>query len=150
MATTTDRTESTTQSGTDGSAASRSRAAEAYETARERTSSAYSAALDRAGDVSRRTAERASNNPVGAIVGGFALGAVIAALLPKTERETQTFGRFGSKITDAGKQAANSAVEAGREQIDKLTGNAVAQVGSAVVQAVTASTSGSSSSTNNS
>ena len=144
MATTSDRNATGNQSGSGNDNESRGRAAEAYQAARERTSSAYSSVRDRAGDVTRSTAERASNNPVGAVLGGFALGAVIAAVLPKTERETQAFGKVGHKITDAGKQAANTAVEAGREQIDRLTGEAVAQVGSAVVQAVTASTSSSS------
>jgi ElaB/YqjD/DUF883 family membrane-anchored ribosome-binding protein len=126
---------------------SRGRAAEAYETARERTSSAYEAARDRASkayDSARDTVSRSTNwsaenlsaNPVGAILGGFALGAVLAAVLPATRREREALGGVGHKLTDAAREAARSASDAAREQIDEISNNAVQKVGQAVVDAV--------------
>jgi ElaB/YqjD/DUF883 family membrane-anchored ribosome-binding protein len=109
----------------------RQTAAEAYESARERTSSAYQAAREAAGGAldtaretartaGRRTADGVEANPVAAVVGGLALGAIAAALLPKTRQEEKVFGAAGRKVTDTARQAVQAAKEAGREQIDEL------------------------------
>jgi ElaB/YqjD/DUF883 family membrane-anchored ribosome-binding protein len=112
------------------------RAADAYETARERTSDAYRAARERAGEYGGKVGEQLTANPMAAIFGGLAVGALLGALLPVTRREQELLGDYGHKLTDAARDAARSAAEAGREQIDEITGKAVTQVGSAVVDAV--------------
>ena len=114
----------------------RTRASEAYGTARERTTALYGSARERASDVSRQTAERIETNPLAAVAGGLALGAVLGALLPRTEREVQALGDVGHKVTDVAREAANTAVETGRQQVNELTSSAVSKVGEAVVQAV--------------
>jgi ElaB/YqjD/DUF883 family membrane-anchored ribosome-binding protein len=125
----------------------KAKAADAYEAARDRTSSAYQAARDRAGKayesardrVSRSTdwsTENLSNNPVGAILGGFALGAILAAVIPATRREREALGGVGHKLTDAAREAARSATDAAKEQIDEISNSAVQKVGQAVVDAV--------------
>lgn len=123
------------------------KAADAYEKARERTSSAYQAARERAGKayetardkVGRSTdwsTDNLSNNPVGAILGGFALGAILAAVIPATRREKEALGGVGHKLTDAAREAARNATDAAREQIDEISNSAVQKVGQAVVDAV--------------
>jgi ElaB/YqjD/DUF883 family membrane-anchored ribosome-binding protein len=125
----------------------RTKASDAYDSARERTSSAYEAARERASrayDSARDTigrgtdwsTENLSNNPVAAILGGFALGAVLAAVLPATRREREALGGVGHKLTDAAREAARSATDAAKEQIDEISNNAVQKVGQAVVDAV--------------
>jgi hypothetical protein len=100
------------------------RAADAYQTARERTSAAYATARERAGSAyesaGRRTSEGIESNPVAAVVGGLALGAIVAALLPRTQREEQLLGSTGRRINDTARDAARAAREAGRQQLDEL------------------------------
>ena len=104
--------------------AARTRAADAYETARERTNAAYGSVRDTASSACRRTADGIDANPIAALVGGLALGAIAAAFLPKTKREDQLFGGVGQRITDTARDAARAAKEAGREKLDEIGINA--------------------------
>ena len=102
------------------------------EAARARTASAYEAARNRASDATRRANEQLSVYPLSAVVGGFLLGALAAAMLPRTERETQLIGKAGRKVAGAAKDAAQRGIDAGREQLDQLKSKAVETVGEAV------------------
>ncbi|HYG46549.1 MAG TPA: hypothetical protein VD846_01275 [Allosphingosinicella sp.] len=99
-------------------------ARQAFESARERTAAAYAAARERAGSAyetaGRRTSEGIDSNPVAAVVGGLAIGAIVAALLPRTSREDELLGSAGRRITDSAREAARAAREAGRQQLDEL------------------------------
>lgn len=134
-------TGTSTASGGTGGDKSRSKAGSAYDATRAKTSAAYAGARDRASGV----VDKVGSNPVTAIAGGFAVGAVLAAVLPTTRRETELLGGVGGKITDAARDAANSAVEAGRAQVEELTQDAATKVGQAVIGAVAASAGGGSS-----
>lgn len=129
------------KSGVRGATGSvREKASNAYSSTRERTSALYGSARDRAsGVVSRETIQ---SNPVLAIAGGLAIGAILGAVLPRTRREEELLGDVGHRVTDAAKEAANSAVEAGRSQVDELKNSALQKVGSAVVEAVSGATGG--------
>ena len=100
------------------------RAADAYQSARERTSSAYAAARERAGSAyesaGRRASEGLDSNPIAAVAGGLALGAILGALLPRTDREEKLLGATGRRINDTAREAARAAREAGRQQLDEL------------------------------
>ncbi len=99
-------------------------ARQAFETARERTAAAYATARERAGSAyetaGRKTSQGIDSNPVAAVVGGLAIGAIVAALLPRTSREDEMLGPVGRKITDSAREAARAAKEAGRGQLDEL------------------------------
>jgi ElaB/YqjD/DUF883 family membrane-anchored ribosome-binding protein len=123
------------QSGTRDRGA-RGRAAEAYQTARERTASAYEAARKSAGDVTRQASEQLAVYPVAAVVGGFAVGALLAALLPASEREERLLGKTGRRLTGAAREAAEKGIEAGKSQIEEIRAKAAQKVGEAVVDAV--------------
>jgi ElaB/YqjD/DUF883 family membrane-anchored ribosome-binding protein len=97
----------------------RTRASDAYSSARERTSAAYDSARERASRASERTAEGIDSNPGAAIIGGLAIGALLAAVLPKTQRESEMLGDVGRKINDTAKEAARAATEAGRSKLDE-------------------------------
>jgi ElaB/YqjD/DUF883 family membrane-anchored ribosome-binding protein len=112
------------------------RAADAYQTARERTVSAYEAARDRAADVTRQASEQISVYPVGAVIGGLALGALVGFLLPASRRERDLLSPTGKKITEAARSAAQRGIDAGKEQIDEIRSRAAKKVGEAVVEAV--------------
>lgn len=103
---------------------------------RGRAGEALGSARERAGTAGRTASEQIGNYPVGALIGGFAVGAVLGAMLPTTRRESEMLGDVGHRITDKAREAARNAAEAGRDQIDKITGRAVNEVGSAMVEAV--------------
>lgn len=98
----------------------RNKASETYKSARERTSAAYGSARERAGRASQRTSETLESNPMGALFGGLALGALMAALLPKTRREEEVLGPYGRRINDRAREAARAAKEAGVSKLDEL------------------------------
>jgi ElaB/YqjD/DUF883 family membrane-anchored ribosome-binding protein len=114
----------------------RGRAAEALEAARERTSSAYEAARSRATAVTREASAQLAVYPVAAVLGGFALGALAATLLPGTDREEKLLGKTGRRLTGAAREAAQKGFDTGREQIDEIRSRAAQRVGEAVGEAV--------------
>jgi ElaB/YqjD/DUF883 family membrane-anchored ribosome-binding protein len=126
-----DNNTETSTSKTGRVSAVRSKAGEAYSSARERTSAAYGTARDRASSAAEAARERAARarertsqgvetNPMGAVVGGLALGALIAAILPKSRREEELLGNYGRRINDTAREAARAAKEAGKSKLDEL------------------------------
>ena len=112
--------------------APKGRAASALEAARERTASAYEAARNRASDATRKANEQLSVYPISAVVGGFLLGALVGAMIPRTERETKLMGKAGRRVAGAAKDAAQRGLDAGREQLDQLKAKAAETVSEAV------------------
>lgn len=121
---------------TDADGAATSRAGDLIETARERTQSAYEAARSRASDVTRQAQDQLAIYPVAAVIGGFAVGALLAAVLPRTERERALLGETGRKITGAAREAAQRGIDAGKEQLEQIRTKAARQVGDAVADVV--------------
>lgn len=110
----------------------RGRAAGAIAAARERTASAYEAARSRASTATRKANEQLSVYPISAVVGGFLVGALVGALIPRTERETKLMGKAGRRVAGAAKDAARRGIDAGREQFDQLKSKATETIGEAV------------------
>lgn len=138
--TTTDGTTGTTSttSGTGSGVTERVRgaASNAYSSTKERTSALYGSARERASGAVSTSRDTIESNPVVAIAGGLALGAILGAVLPTTRREQELLGDVGSRVNDAARGVASSAVEAGRTQVDELKSTAFQKVGEAVVEAV--------------
>ena len=97
---------------------------------RERAIEAYDNTLDRATAASARAGEM----PLLALAGGVVLGAVLAALLPRTRTEDKLLGKVGGRITDGAKAAADAAKEAGREKLSEL--NITRDAGASAVQSL--------------
>jgi len=120
----------------DNDRAERGRAAAVLDSARERTLSAYEAARDR----SRATAEQVTTQmavyPVAAVLGGMALGALAAFLLPRTEREDRLLGKTGHRLAGAARDAARTGLDAGRERVQALSGEIGDKVGKAVAETI--------------
>ena len=114
----------------------RDRAAEAYGKSRERAVEAYGNARERAieayGNSRERAREGLDGSPLLALGGGLALGALIAALLPKTQTEEKLLGGVGGRITDAARTATEAAKSAGREKLAEL--NITRDAGKGAVQ----------------
>ena len=105
-----------------------------YRSTRERTSAAYESTRNAVSDAARSV----TGNPTAALAGGFIVGALVGALAPTTEKERSTLQPLGQKLSDAARDQARKAAEAGRDKMDQLTGQVVNKVGSAVVEAVAA------------
>jgi hypothetical protein len=94
-------TSSTTTDETESSGA-RQRAIEAYEGARERT-------LDTLGQA-----------PLLALAGGIAAGALIAALLPRTDAETRALRPTARRVKNSARAALDAARDKGSQRLDEL------------------------------
>jgi hypothetical protein len=129
MATTDKERESSTDANEPAADAGRSgglrqSAGEAFEAARERTAAAYGTARERASSAYASTREQAAQqidaNPFGLLIGGFAVGALIAGLLPRTQREDRALGTIGGRINETARDALSAARDAGRDKLDEL------------------------------
>lgn len=95
-----------------------------YGKASEKLSAAYSTSVDKAAEAidtaRQRAADGIDQNPVAALVGGLALGAIVGALLPRTRKEAELLGPLGGKVGDAAKTAAQAARETGLDKLDEI------------------------------
>ncbi len=104
----------------DGIEQARDVVADAYETSREKAAEAYAAAREKAKAAGKTATESLETNPIAALIGGIAVGVLIGALLPRTEREAQALGAVGEKLQGAAREAAEAAKEAGRDKLAEL------------------------------
>lgn len=116
------------QSATEaGGGGLRQHASEAYDAARKRTAEIYGTARENATNAyeatRRQAAETIDTYPLAAVIGGFAIGALVAGLLPRTDRENEALGPIGGRINDAAREAAFAARDAGQEKLDELGWN---------------------------
>lgn len=109
--------------GAAGSA--KAQAAGAYDGARGGVQTAWSTAR-----------QEVARHPFAAVAGAAAVGAGIGWLLPSGQKEKEVLAEVAHKVGGVAREAANTAVEVGRQQVDGLTQNALASVGGAVVEAV--------------
>jgi ElaB/YqjD/DUF883 family membrane-anchored ribosome-binding protein len=111
--------------------ATRAKADEAAKAARARTDDAIKVArakADEAAALTRTSARKAAtktsegieSNPLVALIGGLAIGAIAGALIPRSERETKTLGKTSRTLRDTATSAVNAAREVGKEQLDAL------------------------------
>ena len=92
----------------------------------QRAASATKAGAKKAAD---KTSQSVETNPLAAIVGGLAVGAIVAALLPRTARENKLAGNVGRTVRDTASKAAKNATATAKDQLDALGVNADAAKG---------------------
>ncbi len=94
-------------------------AGEQVRNARGYASDAYHNVQDKARSARERVSSDVDSNPLLALVGGIAVGALVALLLPRNRRETETgrFGDIGSNINAKARELAEAARAAGRETL---------------------------------
>lgn len=80
---------------------------------RQRAIEAYESARDRAADT-------LGEAPLLALAGGIAAGALIAALLPRTETETRAIRPTARRVKDTARAALSAAKETGTQRLDEL------------------------------
>lgn len=67
-----------------------------------------------------KTSDGIDKNPLAIVLGGIAIGAIVGALLPRTERETKVLGKAGKKLNKKARKMAEAAKAAGVGQADML------------------------------
>ena len=102
------------------SAAAREKAADAYEKGREAAARGVQQSRDYAHKAAEITSQGIDKNPLAIVLGGVAIGAIVGALLPRTERETKLMGKTGKKLNKKAKEMAKAAKSAGKEKVDSL------------------------------
>lgn len=101
-------------------AAAKVAASDALTSAKDKAGELLGSARDTASQARQRTADGIDASPVAALIGGLALGALAAAVLPRTRKEDELFGDIGGRINDTARDAAQAAKEAGRGKLDEL------------------------------
>lgn len=98
----TDRNVTTQRADETQTAGARQRAIEAYEDARD------------------RAVDTLSEAPLIALAGGIAAGALIAALLPRTEAESRAIRPAARRVKSTAKAAFDAAKDTGSQRLDEL------------------------------
>lgn len=83
------------------------------ENARQRAIEAYEQARDNVAGAGRKAKDGLSEAPLLALAGGIAAGALLAALLPRTEKETELVGPTAKRLRSTVKSAAEAARDTG-------------------------------------
>ena len=73
-----------------------------------------------ANDTSRRTAGTVDANPLTILAGGIALGAVVGALLPRSDREKELLAPLGRELGARARAATDAARDAGQTELAEL------------------------------
>ncbi|MEO7601648.1 MAG: hypothetical protein ABIS39_00065 [Sphingomicrobium sp.] len=89
-------------------------------TARERAIEAYENARDNLTDGGRKARETLGDAPLIVLAGGIAAGALIAALLPRTDRETDLVRPTAKRVKDTAKAAFEAARETGSSKLQEV------------------------------
>ncbi|MBA3510664.1 hypothetical protein [Sphingomonas sp.] len=87
---------------------------------RQRAIEAYDEARDSVAQAGRKANDAIDEAPLIALAGGLAVGAILAALLPRTESETRVLRPVGDKLTGTAKAAAAAAKDAGKSRLAEL------------------------------
>ena len=88
---------------------------DAYGKVSERVAAAYAAAREKTAGAGQAL----EANPLGALIGGIAIGALAGALLPRIEKEKELLAPLGARIGDAARAALEAGRSAGTDALDE-------------------------------
>ena len=111
-----------------------------YDSLREQASSALEAARDAAASASDKAAKQIADNPLAALIGGIALGAVAGVLIPRTKAEVEALSglALGDRLSEAAKAAAVAARSTGKESLGDFVLNRETSMNDAVAKIIEA------------
>ena len=98
----------------------RTKTNEVTATAKAKSAEAIAATRNTARVVAEKANSGFDDNPLIAVIGGLAIGAIAAALLPRTAREDAVVGSVGDKVRKTATDAIKTARDTGKEQLDAL------------------------------
>jgi len=79
----------------------------------------YAQGRAKAADAGRRAAEGLESNPLGVLVGGLAVGALVGALVPRSAREKEMLAPVGRRLGESARAAVQAAKDAGYAELDQ-------------------------------
>ena len=85
-----------------------------------KASDAYRSSKRSVKKATTRVEKRAKDNPLAIVAGGIAIGAVIGALLPKTQKEEELLGTVGKRLADGAAAAAIAVRDTGKAEFASL------------------------------
>src|SRR5690349_22624833 len=88
--------------------------------ARQRAIEAYENARDSVSGAGRKAASSLTEAPLIALAGGIAAGALIAALLPRTDAETRLVRPTAKRVKDTARAAYKAARDTGSDKLNAL------------------------------
>ena len=94
-------------------------------------SDAVDTSRDKARELAHQTAHVAEANPLGIVAGGIALGALVGAVLPRSQKEKELLAPVGKRLGATAVAAFAAARESGKSEFQNLgltTGGAKDQV----------------------
>ncbi len=104
----------------DAYARSKAKASSAVEASKDKAARAAKATAETARKAKQATADGVDRNPLSAVIGGLAVGMIVAAMLPRTKRENKIAGKVGKNIRTRAGDAAKAAGSSARETLDSL------------------------------
>lgn len=69
-------------------------------------------------DAGRRAVDAVEANPLGVLAGGLALGAVVGALIPRSDKEKELLAPVGKRLGEGARAAVAAAKDAGRAELE--------------------------------
>jgi len=92
-------------------------ASDRYDNAARSAKQAHQRSTSELDRVRRNAEDLVTHNPVMISVAGLAAGLLIGALLPRTRRENETFGRLSDELREQGKRYAAELVRQGKDRV---------------------------------
>ena len=89
-----------------------------YEAAKAKANAAVESSRETAHDLSRQAAATIETNPLAVVAGGLALGALVAAVLPRSQREKELLAPVGRRVNATAVAAFAAAKEVGLKELD--------------------------------
>lgn len=90
------------------------------DSARRKAIEAYDQARDSVTDAGQKARSSLGEAPLIALAGGIAAGAIIAALLPRTDKETELVAPTAKRVKQTARAAADAARETGSKHLSEI------------------------------
>lgn len=68
-------------------------------------------------DAAKRTADAIESNPLAIVAGGIAIGALVGALIPRSDKEKELLAPVGRSLSERARGAFQAAREAGNSEL---------------------------------
>ncbi|MGI4731720.1 MAG: hypothetical protein ACRYFW_08235 [Janthinobacterium lividum] len=94
------------------------KADEAPATSLDKAQHVFEQSRDSAREAAKQAAQSLDSNPLGVILGGLAVGAIAAALIPRTERERKLLAPVGKRLSATATAAIAAAKESGAAELE--------------------------------
>lgn len=111
-----------------------------YDSLREQAGAALEAAREAAATATEKAGKQIGDNPLAALLGGIALGAVAGVLIPRTKAEVDALSglNLGDRLSEAAKAAAAAARSTGKESLGDFVLNRDTSMNDAVSKIIDA------------